>query len=181
MKTDFGGSHTPKESRDRWQTPLPLFLALDSEFGFYLDAAAAHNNALCSHYLTEKNDALNCEWISYGAIFCNPPYSKILPWVIKANEECRKQMQMVVMLLPADVSVKWFYEARKTADEVRFIENGRINFIPAGENKKKDGNTKGSVLFIWRPFIKPRNITNYVDRDELMSIGNKIINKTKIA
>ncbi|HGJ5875191.1 MAG TPA: DNA N-6-adenine-methyltransferase [Arsenophonus sp.] len=41
------------------------------------------------------------------------------------------------MLLPADISVRWFCEARTTADEVRFIENGRINFIPAGENKKR--------------------------------------------
>ena len=40
MKADYGGSHTPKELREMWQTPLPLFTALDAEFGFYLDAAA---------------------------------------------------------------------------------------------------------------------------------------------
>ncbi|MFW0007101.1 MAG: DNA N-6-adenine-methyltransferase [Arsenophonus endosymbiont of Dermacentor nuttalli] len=80
---------------------------------------------------------MNCDWNSYGSIFCNPPYSKILPWVMKTNEECRKQIQSVVMLLPADISVKWFCEVRRTADEVKFIENGRINFIPAGENKKR--------------------------------------------
>ncbi|HHR5853307.1 TPA: DNA N-6-adenine-methyltransferase, partial [Providencia alcalifaciens] len=55
MKADYGGSHTPKELRDRWQTPLPLFTALDAEFGFYLDAAADKNNHLCTHYLTEKD------------------------------------------------------------------------------------------------------------------------------
>ena len=58
MKADYGGSHTPKELRDRWQTPLPLFTALDAEFGFYLDAAADKNNHLCTHYLTEKDDSL---------------------------------------------------------------------------------------------------------------------------
>lgn len=36
MKADYGGSTTPKELRDLWQTPLPLFSALDAEFGFYL-------------------------------------------------------------------------------------------------------------------------------------------------
>ncbi|MGJ0580950.1 DNA N-6-adenine-methyltransferase, partial [Xenorhabdus bovienii] len=64
MKTDFGGSNTPKELRDLWQTPLPLFLALDLEFGFYLDAAADAQNTLCAHYLTERDNALECDWES---------------------------------------------------------------------------------------------------------------------
>ena len=83
MKTDYGGSTTPKELRDLWQTPIPLFSALDAEFGFYLDAAADKNNTLCSHYLTEKDNALNSDWQSYGSIWCNPPYSDIQPWVAK--------------------------------------------------------------------------------------------------
>lgn len=77
MKADYGGSTTPKELRDLWQTPLPLFSALDAEFGFYLDAAADKNNTLCSYYLTEKDNALNSDWRSYGSIWCNPPYSDI--------------------------------------------------------------------------------------------------------
>ncbi|HHR6004158.1 TPA: phage N-6-adenine-methyltransferase, partial [Providencia alcalifaciens] len=97
MKADYGGSHTPKELRDRWQTPLPLFTALDAEFGFYLDAAADKNNHLCTHYLTEKDDSLNCDWESYGAIWINPPYSDIQPWINKATEQCKKQLQPIVM------------------------------------------------------------------------------------
>ncbi len=83
MKADYGGSHTPKKLRDRWQTPLPLFTALDAEFGFYLDAAADKNNHLCAHYLTEKDDSLNCDWESYGAIFCNPLIVKFSLGLIK--------------------------------------------------------------------------------------------------
>ncbi|MDE9558030.1 phage N-6-adenine-methyltransferase, partial [Xenorhabdus bovienii] len=37
---DFRGSNTPKELKDLWQTPLPLFTALNLEFEFKLDAAA---------------------------------------------------------------------------------------------------------------------------------------------
>ena len=39
--TDYGGSKTPKNERDYWQTPIEIFNALDREFGFWLDAAAS--------------------------------------------------------------------------------------------------------------------------------------------
>lgn len=45
-------SNTPLEHKDRWQTPIEVFAALDAEFGFYLDAAADHGNTLCARYLT---------------------------------------------------------------------------------------------------------------------------------
>ncbi|WP_145530865.1 phage N-6-adenine-methyltransferase, partial [Yersinia kristensenii] len=91
--------------------PDDIFAALDLEFAFYLDAAASHKNALCARYLTEKDDALNSAWESCGAIWCNPPYSDISPWVVKASEQCKQQLQAVVMLVPADSSVGWFSQA----------------------------------------------------------------------
>lgn len=39
--TDYTGSNTPVERRDLWRTPPALFAALDAEFCFQLDAAAA--------------------------------------------------------------------------------------------------------------------------------------------
>ncbi|MCT8345119.1 phage N-6-adenine-methyltransferase [Photorhabdus kleinii] len=174
---DFGGSNTPKELKDKWQTPIEIFAALDAEFGFYLDAAADNENALCAHYLTERDNALTCDWISYGAIYCNPPYSDISPWVIKAAEQSRRQSQPVVMLVPADTSVGWFKLAMETVDEVRLITAGRISFINAGNGKEKKGNTKGSLLLIWRPFIKPRCIFTIVDKSQLIQIGLNILNE----
>ena len=72
-------SNTPAHDKDCWQTPLWLFDALDIEFGFWLDSAASDKNALCAHWLTEADDALNSEWVSHGAIWNNPPYSNIRP------------------------------------------------------------------------------------------------------
>ncbi|CDG95441.1 putative methyltransferase [Xenorhabdus bovienii str. puntauvense] len=171
--SDFGGSNTPKELRDLWQTPLPLFLALDLEFGFYLDAAADAQNTLCAHYLTERDNALECDWESYGSIFCNPPYSKITPWIKKAAIECRKQCQSIVMLVPNDTSVGWFDLAYKTVDEVRLIMGGRIQFVPAGVREKNGSNPKGSMLLIWRPFITPRKTITTIDKEYLFDIGNE--------
>lgn len=101
-------SNTPAHDKDCWQTPLWLFDALDIEFGFWLDSAASDKNALCAHWLTEADDALNSEWVSHGAIWNNPPYSNIRPWVEKAAEQCIQQRQTVVMLVPEDMSVGWF-------------------------------------------------------------------------
>ncbi|MBG0642111.1 phage N-6-adenine-methyltransferase [Enterobacter kobei] len=85
--TDFGGSTTPQDEKDCWQTPLWVFDALDMEFGFWLDAASSERNALCANFLTERDDSLSREWNSYGAIWCNPPYSDISPWVEKAADQ----------------------------------------------------------------------------------------------
>lgn len=114
-------SKTLKQFKDRWQTPIEVFRALDAEFTFKLDAAADENNALCKAFLSEKTDALKCDWNSDGAIFCNPPYSNIKPWVNKAAEQCRKQKKTIVMLLPSDTSTAWFHEALDSVHEVRFI------------------------------------------------------------
>ncbi|ELN2576656.1 phage N-6-adenine-methyltransferase [Enterobacter kobei] len=172
--SDFGGSSTPKNLRDLWRTPVEIFNALDMEFGFYLDAAASFENTLCSHFINEKTDALRAEWISYGAIWVNPPYSDITPWVLKAAEECRRQHQEVVMLVPADISVGWFSLALRSVDEVRFITDGRIQFIPEQDTGRRLSNPKGSMLFIWRPFINPRCQFTTVARDELMRIGSEV-------
>ncbi|PHM37137.1 phage N-6-adenine-methyltransferase [Xenorhabdus innexi] len=170
--TDYGGSNTPKALRDLWQTPLPLFKALNLEFKFYLDAAASAGNALCAHYFTEQDNALECDWESDGSIWCNPPYSKIDPWIKKAAIECRKQCQSIVMLVPSDTSVGWFKLALETVDEVRLITGSRVQFVPAQQIKKGNGNTKGSMLLIWRPFITPRKLITTVDREYLFNIEN---------
>ncbi|MDX7992630.1 phage N-6-adenine-methyltransferase [Xenorhabdus littoralis] len=176
MKTDYGGSNTPTEFRDLWQTPLPLFTALNLEFDFYLDAAASANNTLCANYLTERDNALECDWVSYGSIWCNPPYSEIGEWVQKAAIECRKQCQSIVMLVPSDTSVGWFKLALETVDEARLITGGRIQFVPVQE-RKRNSNTKGSMLLIWRPFITPRKLITTVDKNYLFDIGNEQLRK----
>lgn len=78
-------SNTPPSEKDVWQTPLWLFDALDSEFSFWLDAAASEANTLCTQYITAQQNAFVTEWSSYGAVWCNPPYSNIRPWVDRAG------------------------------------------------------------------------------------------------
>lgn len=181
---DYGGSKTPVEQRNLWQTPIPLFVALDAEFCLTLDAAASADNALCNRYITEEQNTLETPWADYlsipGYVWLNPPYSDITPFVKKAAAESANQIG-TVMLVPADTSVGWFREAIETASEVRFIVGGRLAFINPVSGKPVSGNNKGSMLIIWHPYPRTHCQFTTVERDALLSFGARLIAKREAA
>ena len=181
---DYGGSKTPVEQRNLWQTPVPLFVALDAEFCLTLDAAASADNALCNRYITEEQNTLETPWANYlsipGYVWLNPPYSDITPFVQKAADESKNQIG-TVMLVPADTSVGWFREAIETASEVRFIVGGRLAFINPVSGKPVSGNNKGSMLIIWHPYPRTHCQFTTVERDALLSFGARLIAKREAA
>ncbi len=181
---DYGGSKTPVEQRNLWQTPVPLFVALDAEFCLTLDAAASADNALCNRYITEEQDTLETPWADYvsnpGYVWLNPPYSDITPFVKKAAAESANQLG-TVMLVPADTSVGWFREAIETASEVRFIVGGRLAFINPVSGKPVSGNNKGSMLIIWHPYPRTHCQFTTVERDALLSFGARLVAKREAA
>ncbi|WP_274537451.1 DNA N-6-adenine-methyltransferase, partial [Escherichia coli] len=71
-------------------------------------------------------------------------------------------------------SVGWFSKALESVDEVRIITDGRINFIEPSTGLEKKGNSKGSMLLIWRPFISPRRMFTIVSKAALMAIGQGV-------
>lgn len=156
-------SHTPESIRDLWQTPKEIFNSLDKEFNFTGDVAASDTNALCARYLTENENALNCDWFDVN--WCNPPYSETPSWANKAIIEHRKG-KTIVMLIPADSSVKWFWDAWYTCNEVRLI-NGRISFVNAETQKPVSGNNKGSALFVWKAYCKSHCVS-LIRRNDLL-------------
>jgi len=161
-------SNTPGNIKDSWQTPKEIFNALDNEFDFTCDVAASKENRLCAYHFSEEFNALKEEvWGSVN--YCNPPYSNITPWVEKAIEQ-HALGQTIVMLVPADTSVKWFKLAYESCNEVRFI-SGRISFIDADTQKPVNGNNKGSVLFIWRGNApKNSHTVTLIDRDDFYNV-----------
>lgn len=181
---DYGGSKTPIEQRNLWQTPIPMFVALDAEFCLTLDAAASADNALCNRYITEEQNTLETPWADYlsipGYVWLNPPYSDIGPFVQKAAAESKNQIG-TVMLVPADTSVGWFREAIETASEVRFIVGGRLAFINPVSGKPVSGNNKGSMLIIWHPYPRTHCQFTTVERDALLNFGARLIAKREAA
>lgn len=182
--SDYGGSKTPVEQRNLWQTPIPLFVALDAEFCLTLDAAASADNALCNRNITEEQNTLTAPWadflVSPGYVWLNPPYSDITPFIQKAAAESKNQIG-TVMLVPSDTSVGWFREAIETASEVRFIVGGRLAFINPVSGNPVSGNNKGSMLIIWHPYPRTHCQFTTVERDALINFGARLIAKREAA
>ena len=69
-------------------------------------------------------DGLKSEW--GNKTYVNPPYSKPLPWILKAIEENKKD-KIIVMLLKLDCSTKWYKELVNANAHFMFI-NERVKF-----------------------------------------------------
>jgi len=128
------GRPTPKDS---WRTPPELYARLDEEFHFGLDAACTRENCLAPAGLYDgEYDALAVPWVGFGAVWLNPPYSNVRPWLRKAREAGRRVP--VVCLVTSDTGCRWWQEyVAVDASEVRFLV-GRMRFL------RPDGTTNAS-------------------------------------
>lgn len=128
---------------DERTTPKEFFDKLNSVFNFELDAAATEENALCPKYYTIETNGLESPWSK--STFCNPPYSRgeIIKWVKKAYNEKIKRDCTSVLLLPGDISTKWFALTRGLAD-ILYTVDGRLKF-----NGNKDLAKFGTILAIF--------------------------------
>ena len=136
---------------DLQSTPLALFDRLDAEFHFALDAAAEDDPEFhrCQRYFTPRDDGLAQSWAlddDASAVWCNPPYSKVAPWIEKAAQEAMENAVTSVLLVMASTSLGWFRTAIEHADEIRFII-GSLTFGPGNTNRAPFG----SALLIFRP------------------------------
>jgi phage N-6-adenine-methyltransferase len=109
---------------DEWSTPKDLFEKLNRKFGFLMDVAASHENALCDFYYTKDENTLIKNWESRN--FCNPPYSNILAFVEKAHQEALDG-KLTVMLIPARTDTRWFHNFIKGNWHVEYLK-GRLKF-----------------------------------------------------
>jgi len=150
-------SGTPVGSKDEWRTPPELFNLLDHEFHFDLDVAATPQNAHCTDFYTEEDNALKQPWGYFGdydnrktAIFCNPPFSLTGKFLVKGRQEVAQNEIICVFLIRADaVETKWWEDgvlhSSYWVDEavllipsyqIRFLKP-RINFLnPIGGTAK---------------------------------------------
>ena len=112
---------------DNWATPPAVFAALDSEFGFTLDACASAANAKCARYFDQAVDGLAQDWAP-ETTWLNPPYGRVIgDWMAKAADEAERGAT-VVCLVPARPDTRWWQEqVMPRASEIRFVR-GRLKF-----------------------------------------------------
>lgn len=113
---------------DDWATPQDFYDKLNEEFHFNLDVCATQQNTKCEKFYTIEDDGLKQPWI--GNIWCNPPYGKtISQWCKKAQEEIKKDANVIVLLVHARTDTRWFHDYiyNKPNVEIRFVK-GRLKF-----------------------------------------------------
>jgi phage N-6-adenine-methyltransferase len=148
-----------KDEVDDRAITLDDFNAIARRLGpFTVDVAAAAHNARCERYFTVDDDGLAQSWAG-EAVWCNPPYSNIRPWVEKAWRE-RALARRIVMLLPANRTEQaWWQEGVEPyRRDSRWFTYFRVEFLPgrmrfvrpnAVIGPKGDRPPFGCCLLIW--------------------------------
>ena len=134
--------------RIEYNTPQWLFDALNVEFGFTVDAAAAKGNSKCKRYWSAEDDGLSKDWTD-EVVWVNPPYGKGITtkWVAKAYHES-KRGATVVMVVPVRADAKWWHDYAMKA-EVRLFRN-RLNFD--NDHGAKHYAPFATAVLVFRPY-----------------------------
>lgn len=142
---------------DRATTP-DLFGPLNDRFGFTLDVAASAANTKCDRYFTLEDNGLTQPWAD-EIVWCNPPYSDIRPWVLKAWHEWRHGCDAIAMLLPANrTEQSWWqdltepYRDQSSSPLTVEFMRGRFRFLAPGQTRVGPNERPpfGMALCIWR-------------------------------
>lgn len=149
-----------RDAVDDRRTPRSLFDPLNARHRFTVDVAASATNRLCERYYDRNTDGLLRSWKG-ERVWCNPPFSRLEPWVAKAWQEMRAGCELVVMLLPANRCEQRFWQEwiepfrdLTSGDDVqlrtRFVA-GRPRFAApdAPTPHKGDRPPFGCVLLTW--------------------------------
>ncbi|EHW9886055.1 DNA methylase [Escherichia coli] len=113
---------------DCWRTPPLLFKNLHHEFGLTLDGAASKHDALLPRF---TDDIHNQSWDG-ERVFCNPPYSDIPSFLIKASEA-----DLAVFLIPYRPHTTYWLEhifTNPLCHEIRILHRSVRYLPPAGHN-----------------------------------------------
>ncbi len=132
---------TPREPVDRAPFSKAAFSYLHGIFGFEVDAAAEKADACLPVWFgpdspVELFDSLNAtpeEWLKHGSrFFLNPPLSQkagpLEKWMAKAFSVAEAGPALVVALVPATPSTRWFQTYGTKA--ARFFSGSRVKYVP---------------------------------------------------
>lgn len=130
---------------------------------FDLDVAACREAHVCPRYFTVRDNGLRKSWYvpqphgkhSHTRVWCNPPFSDIAPWIVKAWQAMADgECATVAMLIPATRTEQpWWQrlvEPFRDSEPRRMIgEDGftrtitlRSHFLPGRTRFGKPGNPK---------------------------------------
>lgn len=151
-----------REDVDDRMLPDAEFWVLNRRFGFDVNAAASRSNHRLPKFWTKEEDGLSTDW-SGLRVYCNPPFSKIHPWIEKAWAE--SNCPLTVMLLPANRTEQGFWQQLVEPKRDRAGSPLTVEFMPNRIRFKKPGQPMigpnerprfGCCLLIWnRAHLQP--------------------------
>lgn len=148
----------PRPHVDDRGTTWDVFNPLHERFQFTIDVAAAPHNTKLPRYYTIEDDGLAQDWTG-ERVWCNPPYSNIEPWVVKAHES---NATLVVMLLPANRTEQGWWQ--RQVEPYRHSGLLRCEFLPGRLRFLKPGQQRigpnerppfGCCLLLWGEAANP--------------------------
>lgn len=162
----YHNTKTPDDQRDYWRTPVQFFnFAKIQFFNFDVDLACNTNNSLCDLGLYHDCgvDSLGEEWIDWGRYgWCNPPYSKIKPWLEKAIDQRDKGFSSV-FLIPTPNGESRDQIIVEESNQLVYIQ-GRVPFISSVTGKPASGSFRGSCFVVFDQ-SRERRLPIVVSRD----------------
>ncbi|MCZ5528355.1 DNA N-6-adenine-methyltransferase [Escherichia coli] len=141
---------------DDWRTPYRLFRNLHREFNFTLDGAATEHDALLPRF---TDDIHNQSWVG-EKVFCNPPYSDIPSFLLKASEA-----DLAVFLIPyRPQTIYWLKHifTNPLCHEIRILHRAVKYLPPAGHNGLVIRSPFPSAVVVFKKEPRKHEITQMV-------------------
>ncbi|HGB9580558.1 TPA: DNA N-6-adenine-methyltransferase [Escherichia coli] len=141
---------------DCWRTPPLLFKNLHQEFGLTLDGAASKHDALLPRF---TDDIHNQSWVG-EKVFCNPPYSDIPSFLVKASES-----DLAVFLIPHRANTSYWLRhiySNNHCHEIRILHRAVKYLPPAGHNGLAIRSPFASAIVIFKSEPRRHEITQMV-------------------
>ncbi|EKN4258686.1 DNA methylase [Escherichia coli] len=141
---------------DYWRTPFLLFKNLHREFSFTLDGAATKHDTLLPRF---TDDIHNQSWDG-ERVFCNPPYSDIPSFLVKASEA-----DLAVFLIPyRPQTIYWLKHifTNQLCHEIRILHRAVKYLPPAGHNGLVVRAPFPAAIVIFRTEPRKHEITQMV-------------------
>ncbi|WGC08234.1 DNA methylase [Escherichia coli] len=129
---------------DCWRTPPLLFRNLHREFSFSLDGAATKHDTLLPRF---TDDISRQSWVN-ERVFCNPPYSDIPSFLLKAAEA-----DLAVFLIPyRPQTIYWLKHifTNPLCHEIRILHRAVKYLPPAGKKGVVARSPFPSCILIYR-------------------------------
>ncbi|AQU96956.1 DNA N-6-adenine-methyltransferase [Escherichia coli] len=141
---------------DYWRTPFLIFRNLHREFNFTLDGAATEHDTLLPRF---TDDIHNQSWVS-EKVFCNPPYSDIPSFLIKASEA-----DLAVFLIPYRPHTTYWLKRIFTnplCHEIRILHRAVKYLPPAGHNGLTIRSPFSSAVVVFKKEQRKHEITQMI-------------------